>query len=472
VDREPWTVDFPSVNAFGTIRRVEATGVPCAARAPLLRAWYGASIAEFLTQAPDTIAGSLLKNSDFDIVLSQRDAWMAQIPILQNCLKGLQGSVYLEYNIPRMGRRVDAVLVIGPAVFVVEFKVGEHDFEPASQEQVWDYALDLKNFHEASHALSLVPILVATESRQLEPLHLKAAEDGVFQPVCVGTVGLRAVLDSALKSVAGDPVDADKWARASYRLTPTIIEAARALYAQHSVEAIARSDAEDLSITSRRVEEIIDEARQERRKVICFVTGVPGAGKTLVGLNVATQRREEAQPTHAVFLSGNGPLVAVLREALTRDEVSRRKQRGERVTKGEVGESVKAFIQNVHHFRDEALRDPNPPDEHVAIFDEAQRAWDHKKTSEPSSRSRALNSIGPASHGTATSASPVPAGRIMISAETAGATSTTRRTVSISATPTACSSPAPGREWSSLSRKAIRVTPPGCPRSMTQPSII
>ena len=369
---------------------METTGVPSAARAPLLRAWYGASIADFLTAAPAAVAGSLLNNSDFDVLLSQRDAWMGQIPILQNCLKGLPGSVYLEFNIPRMGRRVDAVLVIGPVVFVVEFKVGEHDFEQAAQEQVWDYALDLKNFHEASHALSLIPILVATESRKLGPLHLKADQDGVFQPVCVGTDGLRAVLESALKSVAGAPVDANKWARASCRPTPTIIEAARALYAQHSVEAIARSDAEDLSITSRYVDEIIDEARQERRKVICFVTGVPGAGKTLVGLNVATQRREETQPTHAVFLSGNGPLVAVLREALTRDEVSRRKQRGERVTKGEVGESVKAFIQNVHHFRDEALRDPNPPDEHVAIFDEAQRAWNHKKTSDFMQRKKKL----------------------------------------------------------------------------------
>ncbi|HVM50306.1 MAG TPA: hypothetical protein VMU04_19920 [Candidatus Acidoferrum sp.] len=207
---------------------MEATGAPCALRAPLLRAWYGASIADFLSEIPATIAGTLLNNSDFDVLLSQRDAWLAQIPILQTCLKALQGSVYLEFNIPRMGRRVDAVVVVGPVVFVVEFKVGEHEFEPAAQDQVWDYALDLKNFHEASHALSLVPILVATEAQvgtprrgvrvrpgrtprrgiptqnEVTPLNLKADEDGVFQPVCVGTDGLRAVLDIALKSVAGD----------------------------------------------------------------------------------------------------------------------------------------------------------------------------------------------------------------------------------------------------------------------------
>jgi hypothetical protein len=124
----------------------------------------------------------------------------------------------------------------------------------------------------------------------------------------------------------------------------------------------------------------VDQANEEQRKVICFVTGVPGAGKTLVGLNVATRRREEGQATHAVFLSGNGPLVAVLREALTRDELARRRALGERVRKGRIGESVKAFIQNVHHFRDEALFDSRPPTEHVVIFDEAQRAWNLKQT--------------------------------------------------------------------------------------------
>jgi hypothetical protein len=167
-----------------------------------------------------------------------------------------------------------------------------------------------------------------------------------------------------------------------YRPTPTIVEAARALYAQHSVQAIARSDAgaKNLHITSARIEQLVDEARKSNSKIICFVTGVPGAGKTLVGLNVATRRRVKDSPTHAVFLSGNAPLVAVLREALTRDEVTRRKRLGETVRKGQVGESVKAFIQNVHHFRDEALVDTGPPPEHVVIFDEAQRAWNLKQT--------------------------------------------------------------------------------------------
>ena len=306
-----------------------------------------------------------------------------QLPILAKALHGLTGSLYLEFNIPRMGRRIDAVILTGPVVFVVEFKVGESTFDRTALDQVWDYALDLKNFHEASHAASIVPILVATEASEAIPPGLRFDDDHVYHPITVGSNGLRAALDHALRSITGSVVEGQTWSSAPYHPTPTIIEAARSLYAQHSVEAIARFDAGamNLRVTSLRIDELVDEAMRENRKIICFVTGVPGAGKTLVGLNVATRhRRELKQPTHAVFLSGNGPLVAVLREALTRDEVARRKSKGEKVRKGKAGESVKAFIQNVHHFRDEALDDVAPPIEHVVIFDEAQRAWNLRQT--------------------------------------------------------------------------------------------
>ncbi len=345
------------------------------------RAWYSASIAEFLQAEPDTIVGRLATNNEFALLGTQRDAWLAQLELLQNSLVGLTGSIFLEFNIPRIGRRIDVVLLIGPVVFVIEFKVGESTFERSAVDQVWDYALDLKNFHEASHTVSIVPILVSTEASKSRALQLTADEDNVFRPILVSASGLREAIECGLKIVTGAAVDGQRWSQAPYRPTPTIVEAARALYAQHSVEAIARFDAgaQNLRITSQRIEGLVDEARTHRRKLICFVTGVPGAGKTLVGLNVATQRRAAGE-THAVFLSGNGPLVAVLHEALTRDEVARQKNRGIRVRKGKVGASVKAFIQNVHHFRDEALADLGPPDEHVAIFDEAQRAWNLRQT--------------------------------------------------------------------------------------------
>ena len=346
------------------------------------RAWYGASIAEFLQTQPDTIVGQLVRNGNFALLPTQKDAWLVQIGILQDRLVGLKGSLFLEFNIPRMGRRIDAVLLVGPVVFVIEFKVGASEFERAAVDQVWDYALDLKNFHEASHSVSIIPILVATGAMASAQSKLYADDDKVYRPILVHPGGFREVVNLTLRTVTGEVLDEQKWSSAPYHPTPTIVEAARALYAQHSVEAIARYDAgaQNLRVTSSRIAELVDQARAQKHKLICFVTGVPGAGKTLVGLNIATQRRDVDQPTHAVFLSGNGPLVAVLREALTRDEVARQKSVGIRARKGKVGESVKAFIQNVHNFRDDALIDSGAPAEHVVIFDEAQRAWNLRQT--------------------------------------------------------------------------------------------
>ncbi len=348
----------------------------------LPRAYYVASVGVFLDAAPEAVLGSLAAHSEFAVEQSQRDAWVSQVAILKSVLPGLAGVLFLEYSIPRLGRRIDAVLVCGAIVFVIEFKVGEACHRRADLDQVWDYALDLKNFQEASRHTPIVPILVATEAKEQSPLLAPPHEDGVYEPVKASAHGLRAWIDAAAQHIPGPPIDGVQWGDSPYHPTPTIVEAAQTLYAQHSVDSIARHDAgaRNLRVTSRRIEDVVDDARGQGRKAICFVTGVPGSGKTLVGLNVATQRREKGRPTHAVFLSGNGPLVAVLREALARDEVSRRRKLGEAVRKGKVAESVKAFIQNVHHFRDEALRETRPPIDHVVIFDEAQRAWDHKQT--------------------------------------------------------------------------------------------
>jgi hypothetical protein len=346
------------------------------------RAWYASSIDDFRASTTETILGTLAKNGSFAMLETQRDAWVAEIEFLRERLNGLSGAIFFEFSIPRMGRRIDVVLLIAGVLFVVEFKVGASTFDGAAIDQVWDYALDLKNFHEASHHLTIVPLLVATDAVDSPTRMLHRDADGVVRPVASSSSSFRDVIDLAASRFASEPIDADRWAAASYRPTPTIIEAARALYAQHSVEAIARHDAgaENLRVTSQHLEELVAEAKRTKRKLICFVTGVPGAGKTLVGLNVATRRTDADLSAPAVYLSGNGPLVAVLREALTRDEVARRRALGVRARKGKVGESVKAFIQNVHHFRDDAIIDPAPPAEHVAIFDEAQRAWTLQET--------------------------------------------------------------------------------------------
>ena len=336
---------FTSTTFLGIMPRMETPPEPARITAVSSRAWYGASIAEFLQTQPDTIVGRLATNSDFALLPTQKDAWLAQIGFLQDRLVGLTGALFLEFNIPRMGRRIDAVLLVGPVVFVIEFKVGESEFERAAVDQVWDYALDLKNFHEASHSASIVPILIATGATESAPLNLHADEDKVYRPILVHPAGFREAIDLALRTVTGEVLDEQQWSRAPYHPTPTIVEAARALYAQHSVEAIARYDAgaQNLRVTSSRIEELVDEARAQKRKLICFVTGVPGAGKTLVGLNIATRRRDVDQPTHAVFLSGNGPLVAVLREALTRDEVARQKSRWHSSAKGKSWRERQSF---------------------------------------------------------------------------------------------------------------------------------
>ena len=347
--------------------------------------FYAARIDDFVAAAPEGILGVLASNTTFSVDANQRDAWLGQIHILRSTLVGVQGTILFEFIVPRIGSRIDVVLISGPVIFVIEFKVGEKDINREDLNQVWDYALDLKNFHKASHGACIVPILVASKALHSDVSLGLPYVDHVFPPAQCNTDGLRHLILLALQQSAGQRVDPDAWLQAPYLPTPTIIEAAQALFSQHSVEEIARHDAgrRNLRITSKRVEGLVEEARQNRKKMIVFVTGVPGAGKTLVGLNVATKKRDTTQPTHAVFLSGNGPLVAVLREALTRDEVLRLKKKGQKkVLKGDVGQKVKAFIQLIHHFRDDGLRDELPPADHVVIFDEAQRAWNREMASD------------------------------------------------------------------------------------------
>lgn len=348
------------------------------------QAYYVADVAQFVSSSAASILEDLAQASDFGIELAQRNAWTEQIRILKTALSGVEGKVFLEFVVPRIGSRIDAVLVSGPVLFVIEFKVGAKECARDDVTQVWDYALDLKNFHKASHTASIIPILVATHAVGSDLVLSEPHSDSVYPPVRSNASGLPLLISEGLRIVEGTPVDAETWGKSPYQPTPTIIEAAQALYSHHSVEAITRHDAgaRNLRVTSQRVDELIEEARTTRTKRIVFVTGVPGAGKTLVGLNVATKKYDNSHDTHAVFLSGNGPLVAVLREALTRDAVKRLGDRSKRKERSDVKQEVKAFIQNVHHFRDAGLQDEGPPSDRVVIFDEAQRAWDHEMTAD------------------------------------------------------------------------------------------
>ena len=350
------------------------------------RAWYADLIGDFLNCSADEILGSLARNSSFSIDATQRDAWLEQIKVLHVSLAPYRGrgKVYFEYAVPRLGKRIDVVVLIDHVVFILEFKVGEKEFTANATDQVWDYALDLKNFHETTHNKPVAPVLVATLAKSLiTAITTTLRDDAVLLPIHASPDQLGEVLEKVLLFCDGAPIDSAQWDLGRYHPTPTIIEAAIALYGGHAVAEISRSDASaiNLSQTSETVGEIIRSTRELSRKSICFVTGVPGAGKTLVGLNVATKHIDKDSDLYSVFLSGNGPLVSILREALARDEVRRGKEAGKKSKKGEALSRVKTFIQNVHHFRDECLLDLNrPPLEHVAIFDEAQRAWNLEQT--------------------------------------------------------------------------------------------
>lgn len=347
------------------------------------RCYYSDSIPTFLSTNDNAILGDLVLHNEFPTEPAQRDAWLSQIEFLKHSLSDRSGHIYFEYAIPRMGKRIDTVVVDHNVIFVIEFKVGQSEFLGADLDQVWDYALDLKNFHETSHSHVIAPILIATAANEVnQPDKFAPGVDDLFAPIKTNLDGFKEVYRKLLESTAGEIIDHDSWAEGRYSPTPTIIEAATALYRQHSVEEISRRDASarNLKITSTAVSEIIAESKANGEKAICFVTGVPGAGKTLVGLDIATRYLDASGGTQSVFLSGNGPLVAILTEALARDSVSRAKRNGQNLKKGEAKSNVKAFIQNVHHYRDEYIRDKRAPIDHVAIFDEAQRAWDHAKT--------------------------------------------------------------------------------------------
>jgi len=278
-------------------------------------------------------------------------------------------------------KRIDCVVISGPLIFALEFKIGANSYEKHAISQVTDYALDLKNFHEQSHKLNIIPVLICTNAEDRFSC-IELFSDGISKTILTNGESLSVIVSTALSQLQGENVNVDEWAESVYKPTPTIIEAAQALYRGHSVEEISRSDsgAINLSKTANAISEIIENSKKNGRKAICFLTGVPGAGKTLAGLNLADSWHNEIESEHAVFLSGNGPLVFVLREALARNDVEMGRELGERRKKTTTLSKAKSFIQNIHHFRDDALANELAPIERVVVFDEAQRAWTMKKT--------------------------------------------------------------------------------------------
>lgn len=350
----------------------------------MLNYYYKDKIIDFIEKSSETIIGEISINGRLGHTNTELFAWEFQIKLLKEILIIHEGHIFFEFSIPRMGKRVDCILIIKNIVFVIEFKVGEKEYLNSNLEQVWDYALDLKNFHKPSRRIILVPILVATQAKTKRiEIFQSVHNDNLINPIKTNSENLGKVINDVLvyfqDNSSIDPID---YLQGSYSPTPTIIEAAIKLYNSHNVEEITRNDAEakNLKITTKYISDTIEYARIKSKKVICFVTGVPGAGKTLVGLKVATEHLDNEKGTNSVFLSGNKPLVDILQEALARDRVVQDRLNGNKISKKQARESVKTFIQIIHHYRDEYLRDKKAPFDHVAIFDEAQRAWTKEQT--------------------------------------------------------------------------------------------
>lgn len=342
-----------------------------------LRSYYSAPISQFLQQSAREILGIIHANDiSAETTIQQRNAWESEITILKEQLRSFEeGRVIFEYTIPRMSKRVDVVFLYRNIVFLLEFKCGDTEYRQTAYDQVYDYALDLRNFQKESHNKLLIPIMISTRASYYP--NILRERERIVEPIRCNALNICIEIEHITSRYREAAFDYVKWENSEYLPTPTIVEAAQALYRGHSVHDITRNDAgaENLIVTTDEINRIIEHSKANYRKSICFVTGVPGAGKTLVGLNIAIQRSAAQQGEHAVFLSGNYPLVTVLQEALARDKVEQEKLHSRRIAKADALRSTSAFIQIIHKYRDSFVGNYNVPPERVAIFDEAQRAW-------------------------------------------------------------------------------------------------
>ena len=351
------------------------------------KSYYFNKIEKIITDDADSILGKLVKLS-FETNRDQKDAWINQIKHLQVKLSESKcvGNIIFEYDIVRLGKRIDVILLIKHMVFSLEFKNGATLYKARDAEQAEDYALDLKNFHKESENLYVCPILVATEAYARHN-KVDAYPDKQVMLQYANKENIMSCISNVYKVYGSDEeFDFEKWYNSKYCPTPTIIEAAIETYISNTVSEIAHSEAgqEDIDKCEQEIQGIINFAKENKKKCICFVTGVPGAGKTLVGLNLASKIMSEDKYSKAVYLSGNGPLVEVLREALIRNSIERKVHdaKDKKDIKKTSKIAVQAFIQAAHTFRKQYILDFNDvPVENVIIFDEAQRCWNKEKLS-------------------------------------------------------------------------------------------
>lgn len=377
------------------------------------RCLFNDSFDRFIYADSNSLLGLLCDKYHGEALTTTREAWKSEISIMKQVLSvysGENGQIVFEYDIPRLGKRIDVVLLLKGIVFCLEFKVGEYKILESDIDQVLDYALDLKNFHKFSQDRIIVPILIATKHNDSSTsIQMSVYDDRVVNPLVSGENGISNLISEVLVKFPNESPVNSNWIISPYAPTPTIIEAAKSLYENHSVENITRHEADKVSTdkTIAYILKVIQDSKEKQKKSICFVTGVPGAGKTLVGLDVAIKQTyqghdEPVKDEGAVYLSGNGPLVAVLTEALAQDNFKRCRDKNEKKKLTDSRREVSKSIQMIHRYRDNMLaKIKNPVEngvleidpekavkmekagfgevEHVAIFDEAQRSWTHKR---------------------------------------------------------------------------------------------
>ncbi|PIE69852.1 MAG: hypothetical protein CSA21_00145 [Deltaproteobacteria bacterium] len=349
---------------------------------------YSSSVKEFMDCNPDTIVGVLSQQIASSGISQQHskqiNVWNCQVEVLKTAFSEIANSInnavdwtlVLEYPIPRRQKRPDVLILTDKMIFVVEFKFGATTYDAASRWQAEDYALNLRDFHAESFGRVIIPVLCATEAQNINE-HAYHLNGSLVAPLLrTNSENLGSIVGMSYQTLKdrceAKPLDARAWLSSAYRPTLTIIEAAETLYENHSVRDISHNYAENLSATTDMVAQAILSAKNTKKRALILITGVPGAGKTLTGLNVVHDPSiRSKQGPSGIFLSGNGPLVKVVREAL----VINQQQAGRR--RNEAEHEVSTFIQNVHQFLRYHRENPEAiPHEHVAVFDEAQRAWD------------------------------------------------------------------------------------------------
>ena len=348
-----------------------------------VRAFYAANVSRFIEHSSESILGALAARSAREFrgnEPQQLEAWQGQIDILRAALAQIPAAsewgLLLEYPLQRVGRRPDAVLLCPGLIVVVEFKMGAKEHGGSYCQQVEDYALCIRDFHGAASGFSIIPILCA-ENAPCEGTPKLRIIDGVGPVVCTNAIDLSSALRAVYSAApANSPLLSwETFDRAGYNPTPSIVEAARSIYAGHSVDEIGRMDADGLALqqAAGRLRHWVQEARSKEQHVVCLVDGTPGAGKTLLGLNLILSDgvgRLAGEP--AVMLTGNRPLVQVLKGALQTDA----KTKG---GKSHVGRALSGALQTLlDYLKEHAATDAAPPPERVVVFDEAQRAWDEE----------------------------------------------------------------------------------------------